>query len=118
MLELTLCSIFTILPDYLVRRFLQGKRWGEELNLFSVWYELRWGLTGCAILTVTLITTVFYYHPSTTNVSSFFRTVTILSEDKGRVAEVYVRNNQRVEAGDRLFSLDDTSEAAAVETAS
>ena len=86
MLELTLCSIFTILPDYLVRRFLQGKRWGRELNLFSVWYELRWGLTGCAILTVTLITTVFYYHPSTTNVSSFFRTVTILSEGGGRVA--------------------------------
>jgi len=117
MLELTLCSIFTILPDYLVRRFLQGKRWGRELNLFSVWYELRWGLTGCAILTVTLITTVFYYHPSTTNVSSFFRTVTILSEGGGRVAEVYVTNNQRVAAGTPLFKLDDASQAAAAETA-
>ena len=53
MLELTFVSIFTILPDYLVRRYLQGKRWGQELNFFSVWYELRWGLTGCAILTVT-----------------------------------------------------------------
>ena len=117
MLELTFVSIFTILPDYLVRRYLQGKRWGQELNFFTVWYELRWGLTGCAILTVTLITVVFYYHPSTTNVSSFFRTVTILSEDKGRVAEVYVTNSQRVAAGDRIFSLDDTSEVAAVETA-
>ena len=92
MLELTFVSIFTILPDYLVRRYLQGKRWGQELNFFSVWYELRWGLTGCAILTVTLITVVFYYHPATTNVSSFFRTVTILSEGGGRVAEVYVTN--------------------------
>ena len=117
MLELTLCSLFTILPDYLVRRYLQGKRWGRELNLFSVWHELRWGLTGCAILTVTLITIVFYYHPSTTNVSSFFRTVTILSEGAGRVAEVYVTNNQRVAAGDRLFRLDDASQAAAAETA-
>ncbi len=118
MLELTFVSIFTILPDYLVRRYLQGKRWGQELNFFSVWYELRWGLTGCAILTVTLITVVFYYHPSTTNVSSFFRTVTILSESAGRVAEVYVKNAQRVEAGDRIFSLDDSSQAAAVVTAS
>jgi len=117
MLELLLCSLFTLLPDFLVRRFVQGKRWGRELNLFSVWYELRWGLTGCAILTVTLITVVFYYHPSTTNVSSFFRTVTILSEGGGRVAEVYVKNSQRVEAGDRLFSLDDTRQVAAVETA-
>ena len=117
MLELAFVSLFTILPDYLVRRYVQGKRWGKELNLFSMWYELRWGLTGAAILTVTLITVVFYYHPSTTNVSSFFRTVTILSEGAGRVAEVYVTNSQRVEAGDRLFSLDDSSEAAAVETA-
>jgi multidrug resistance efflux pump len=117
MLELAFCSLFTILPDYLVRRYVQGKRWGQELNLFSVWYELRWGLTGCAILAVMLITTIFYYHPTTTNVSSFFRTVTILSEDAGRVAEVYVTNHQRVEEGDRIFSLDDSSEAAAVETA-
>ncbi|MEE8455368.1 MAG: biotin/lipoyl-binding protein, partial [Limibaculum sp.] len=86
-------------------------------NLFSMWYELRWGLTGCAILTVTLITVVFYYHPSTTNVSSFFRTVTILSEGGGRVAEVYVTNNQCVAAGAPLFKLDDSSQAAAAETA-
>jgi multidrug resistance efflux pump len=117
MLELMFVSLFTILPDYLVRRYLQGKRWGQELNLFSVWHELRWGLTGCVLLTVTLITVIFYYHPSTTNVSSFFRTVTILSEGGGRVAEVYVANNQRVEAGDPLFKLDDASQAAAAETA-
>lgn len=117
MLELLFVSLFTILPDFLVRRYLQGKRWGKELNIFSVWHELRWGLTGCVILTVTLITVVFYYHPSTTNVSSFFRTVTILSEGGGRVAKVYVTNYQRVAAGDRLFRLDDTSQAAAAETA-
>jgi multidrug resistance efflux pump len=74
-------------------------------------------LSGCAILTVALITIIFYYHPSTTNVSSFFRTVTILSEGGGRVAEVYVTNNQRVEAGEPLFKLDDASQAAAAETA-
>ena len=64
-----------------------------------------------------MITVVFYYHPSTTNVNSFFRTITILPEIGGRVVEVYVTNNQRVAAGDRLFKLDGTSQAAAAETA-
>ena len=28
-----------------------------------MWYELRWGITACLMLTVSLITVVFYYHP-------------------------------------------------------
>ena len=63
MFELLLCSMFTILPDYLVRRYRQGKRIGKEITLFSVWYELRYGITGCAILTLSLITLIFYFHP-------------------------------------------------------
>lgn len=117
MVEFFLCSLVTILPDFLIRRYLQGKRWGRELDFYSVWYELRWGLTSCAILTVSLITVIFYYHPATTNVNSFFRTVTILSEGGGRVAEVYVTNNQQVKAGERLFRLDDARQAATAETA-
>ena len=46
MLERLLCSLFTILPDYLYRHYKQGKRIGHEITLYSVWYELRWGLTG------------------------------------------------------------------------
>ena len=80
MLELTLCSMLTILPDFLFRRFVQGKRFGKEINLFTVWYELRWGITACLILTISLITTVFYFHPSTNNAISLFRTVPILAE--------------------------------------
>ena len=117
MVEFFLCSLVTILPDFLIRRYLQGKRWGREIDFYSVWYELRWGLTSCAILTVSLITVIFYYHPATTNVNSFFRTVTILSEGGGRVAEVYVSNNQQVKAGERLFRLDDATQSASAETA-
>jgi len=117
MLELLFCSLLTILPDFLIRRYVQGKRIGVEIDMFSVWYELRWGITACAMLTVSLITLVFYYHPSTTNVTSFFRTVTILSEGGGRVEEVYVINNQAVKTGDKLFKLDASSQIAAVETA-
>ena len=117
MLELFLCSMLTILPDYLFRRYVQGKRFGREITLFSVWFELRWGITLCLILTVSLITTIFYFHPSTTAVNSLFRTVTILPETKGRVAETFVELSQRVKAGQPLFRLDSTEQEAAAETA-
>jgi multidrug resistance efflux pump len=117
MLELTLCSMLTILPDYLYRRFAQGKRFGHEVTLFTVWYELRWGITLCLLLTVTLITTIFYFHPATTAVNSVFRTVTILPEASGRVAETFVESNQRVKKGDPLFKLDDAQQQAEIETA-
>lgn len=117
MLELFFCSLLTIFPDYLFRRHVQGKRLGHEITFFTVWYELRVGITACLMLTVTLITIVFYYHPSTTDVTSFFRTVTILSEGPGRVKDVYVQNNDEVAAGDPIFSMEDSSQRAAVETA-
>lgn len=117
MLEFILCSLVTILPDYLVRRYAQGKRWGKEIDFYSMWYELRWGITACLLLTVSLITLIFYYHPSTTNASPFFRTVTILPEGGGRVQEVFVKNGQELEAGDPMFSLHESSQLAAVEVA-
>jgi multidrug resistance efflux pump len=115
MLELLLCSLLTIFPDYLYRRYRQGKRFGKEITLFSVWFELRWGIVGCLMLTVALITTVFYFHPSTTNVTSFFRTVPIISERNGRVAEVYARLSDHVEKGAPIFRLDSSQQEAAVE---
>ena len=72
MLELFLCSMLTILPDFLFRRFVQGKRLGHEITLFSVWFELRWGITLCLILTLSLITTIFYFHPSTKAATSSY----------------------------------------------
>lgn len=41
MLEVLLCALFTILPDYMYRRYVQGKRVGKEITLYSVWFELR-----------------------------------------------------------------------------
>jgi len=117
LLEFLACSLITILPDFLIRRYVQGKRLGEEISLFTVWYELRWGITACIILTVSLITVIFFYHPTTSNVSSLFRTVTILPESGGRVEKVYVKNNQVVKAGDLLFTIDSTLERAKAETA-
>lgn len=117
MLELLLCSAVTVLPDFLYRRYGQGKRIGHEITLFTIWYELRWGITLCVILTVSLITTIFYFHPSTTSAVSVFRTVTILPETNGRVAETFIGINDHVTEGQPLFRLDTTEEEAAIETA-
>jgi multidrug resistance efflux pump len=117
MLELMLCSLVTILPDYLYRRYRQGKRFGREITLYSVWFELRWGITCCVILTVLLITTVFYNHPSTTNVTLFFRTVPIVPETVGRVAEIYVGMSAPVKEGQPIFRLDSSKQEAAAEAA-
>ena len=117
MLEMLLCSLVTLLPDYLYRRYVQGKRLGKEITFYSVWFELRWGITGCLILTVLLITTVFYNHPSTTNVTLFFRTVPILPETNGRVAEVHLDISGPVTKGAPIFRLDSAKQEAAVELA-
>ena len=117
MFELMVCSMVTILPDYLFRRYRQGKRFGKEITFFSVWYELRWGITGCLMLTVSLITMVFYFHPATTSAAIYFRTVPILPEGSGRVAEVNVGFTAEVKKGDVLFRLDSSKQDAALEYA-
>ena len=112
-----LCSMVTILPDFLFRRFVQGKRLGKEINLYSVWFELRYGISACLILTISLITAIFYFHPSAVNAVSYFRTVPILPEGSGRVAEVFVGYREQVKAGQPLFRLDTSVQEAAAETA-
>ena len=117
MLELLICSLVTIVPDYLYRRYAQGKRFGKEITFFSIWYELRWGITACLMLTVSLITMIFYFHPSTSSATLYFRTVPILPEGSGRVAEVKVGFTAPVKKGDVLFTLDASKQQAAYETA-
>jgi multidrug resistance efflux pump len=117
MLELMLCSMLTLLPDFLYRRFVQGKRLGREITLFTVWYELRYGITTCLILTVLLITVVLYNHPESENVTSLFRTVSIYPEIGGRVQEVYIGYNDRVKKGEPIFKMDSSRQEAALETA-
>jgi len=117
MLELILCSLLTVFPDYLYRRYAQGKRLGREITLFSVWYELRWGITACVMLTVALITVIFYFHPSTTSATLYYRTVPIVPETIGRVSEVHADFSAPVKEGDIIFKLDSTKQKAALETA-
>lgn len=118
MFELMFCSLLTIVPDYLYRRYRQGKRFGKEITFFSIWYELRWGITGCLMLTVSLITMIFYFHPATDSATLYFRTVPIAPVGvAGRVAEVNVGYSAAVKKGDVLFKLDSAKQEAALETA-
>jgi len=117
MFELIICSLVTILPDYLYRRYVQNKRFGKEITFYSVWYELRWGITGCLMLTISLITMIFYFHPATSAATLFFRTVPILPEGSGRVAEVNIGFSAPVSKGDVIFRLDSSKQDAALETA-
>ena len=117
MLELLICALFTIVPDYLYRRYGQGRRLGKEITFYSVWFELRWGIVTCVMLTVGLITVIFYNHPSTTSATVFFRSVPIIPEINGRVAQVHVGVSGKVAQGAPIFTLDSTSQQASVETA-
>ena len=117
MLELLLCSLLTIFPDYLYRRYRQGKRIGHEITLYSVWFELRFGIIACLMLTVSLITMIFYYHPSTSSATLFYRTIPIVPEITGRVAEVDLDVSAPVKKGDVLFRLDSAKQEASLLTA-
>jgi multidrug resistance efflux pump len=117
MFELLLCSLLTIFPDYLYRRYRQGERIGHEITLYSVWFELRFGIIACLMLTVALITMIFYYHPSTNSATLYYRTIPIVPEVAGRVAEVHVDVSATVKQGDVLFRLDSAKQEAALLTA-
>ncbi|MFG3597904.1 HlyD family secretion protein [Bradyrhizobium sp. RDI18] len=117
MLELLLCSLVTIVPDYLYRRYRQGKRLGKEITFYSVWFELRWGIVACLMLTVGLITVIFYFHPSTSTATLFYRTVPIVPETIGRVSEVHAEFSAPVKKGEVIFKLDSSKQEAAMETA-
>jgi len=119
MFETLFSAMITILPDYLFRRYVQGKRIGHEITLYSVWYELRYGIVTCLMLTITLITLIFYFHPTAVSAVSTFRTIPILPEASGRVSEVFVPMELETEiaAGDPIFKLDSSRQEADVTTA-
>ena len=83
-----------------------------------VWFELRWGIIACLILTVLLITMIFsYFHPSTQNAVLFFPTVPLLPEGAVWVEEIHVSLRDKVKVGQPIFKIYSSKQEAAVETA-
>lgn len=119
MLEFLLCSLITILPDFLFRRYVQGKRIGQEITLYSMWFELRYGIVTCVLLALALIATIFYFHPTSDNATLVFRTVPIMPEGAGKVTDVYIDPtlDTPVKAGQLIFKLNSAIQENEVEIA-
>jgi len=117
MLELLLCSLLTIFPDYLYRRYGQGKRFGREITFFSVWFELRFGIVTCLMLTVALITVIFYYHPSTNDGDLVLPDRLDYSRNNGSRCGSPRWVQRPVKKGEVIFKLDSSKQEAALETA-
>src|SRR4029078_12184464 len=70
------------------------------------------------MLTISLVTMIFYFHPSTTSAAIFYRTVPIMPVGTaGRVAEFNVGFSAAVKKDDVLFRLDSSKQDAVLETA-
>ena len=84
MLGVSLCLLLTVLPDYLYRRYVQGKRFGKEITLYSVWYELRYWHNNLPVVDCFTHNADFLL-PSVgiCSVVSLYRTVPILPESSG-----------------------------------
>ena len=118
MLELMLCSMLTLLPDFLFRRFVQGKRLGKEITLVlglvraSLGHHALPDPDRAADHGGALQSSVLDQRQP-----ALFRTISIFAETGGRVSEVYVGYNQKVKKGDPLFKMDSKRQEAALETA-
>lgn len=55
MMPFLISALVTILPDYIYRRYGQGKRPGKEITLHNFWYELRWGLIAWIVLALLIL---------------------------------------------------------------
>ncbi|AVO36919.1 HlyD family secretion protein [Pukyongiella litopenaei] len=66
------------------------------------------------LLFLALVFTIEYYHPETHSGIVPFRIVPVVAENGGTVTSLHVKAGQDVEPGDLLFTVDDSSEAAAV----
>ncbi|MGR3805472.1 HlyD family secretion protein [Marinibacterium profundimaris] len=66
------------------------------------------------VLFFALIFTIEYYHPDSRNALIPFRIVPVVPETSGTVTEIMVVGGQQVKRGDLLFTIDDSSEQAAV----
>lgn len=69
------------------------------------------------LLFLALVFTIEYYHPDTNSGIVPFRVVPVVAEKSGTVTSLHVRAGQKVNPGDLLFTVDDSSEDAAVAVA-
>lgn len=69
------------------------------------------------LLFLALVFTIEYYHPESYSGIVPFRIVPVVAENGGTVTAIHVTAGQQVKPGDLLFTVDDSSEVAAVAVA-
>lgn len=107
MIELTVTSI----PFVLQILYLRWK--GIPITLYNV----HMALFAWLALAFIVFFTVFYYYPKSYTGFVPFRTVPVVSENGGTVTSIGVDNGSRVKPGQVLFTVDNSTETAAVKTA-
>lgn len=107
MIEFTVTSF----PFVLQILYLRWK--GIPITLYNVHVSLFAWLA----LAFIVFFTVFYYYPKSYTGFVPFRTVPVVSENGGTVTSIGVDNGSRVKPGQMLFTVDNTTERAAVKTA-
>lgn len=108
MIELLVTSFpFVIRVLYLRWRGMPVTLYNVHRSLF-LWF----------ILALTVFFAVFYYYPKSFTGLVPFRTVPVVAENGGTVTDVFVKGGQHVEAGDLLFTVENSAEVAAVDYAS
>ena len=117
MLELLFCSLFTRRPGLFVQTLCPRKADRPRDHDFFGWIRIKVWHHCMPDVDGTLITMVFYFHPSTTNAVSLFRAVPIVPETNGRVAQIDVDVSAEVARGAPIFRLDSAQQEAALEVA-
>ncbi|WP_299848360.1 HlyD family secretion protein [uncultured Roseovarius sp.] len=100
--------MFTSFP--VIIRYFQLRRRGEAM---TVW-NMKTAVVIWAFLAFALFLTIFYFHPKSYTGVVPFRTVSVVAQTSGPVTEVAVQNGQRIEQGDLLFRIENSTQKAAL----
>ncbi|MGI9352189.1 MAG: HlyD family secretion protein [Rhizobiaceae bacterium] len=100
--------LFTSFP-VIIQYFILRRR-GESM---TVW-NMKTAVFIWLFLAFLLFLTIFYYHPKSYTGLVPFRTVSVVAQTSGPVTQVAVINGQRVEEGDLLFQIENSTQKAAL----
>ena len=107
MLELFLTSFPALIQYYLLRRRGEAMTVANMKTAVFLWL----------CLAAALFTTIFYYHPKSYTGIVPFRTVSVVAQAGGPVIDLPVSSGQRVEKGDLLFRIENSSQKASLQKA-
>ncbi|MEM9106111.1 MAG: biotin/lipoyl-binding protein, partial [Pseudomonadota bacterium] len=104
MFELLLTSFPAVIQYFRLRRR------GESMTVANMKTAVFFWL----VMAFALFLTIFYFHPKSYSGIVPYRTISVVAQTGGPVTKVHVINGQRVEAGDLLFEIEDSTQLAAV----